>query len=139
MTTIANLRSGLNTRLATIADVQTSAYMLSVPAPPCVEVSTLDEVLYDRTMQRGFDEYRFIIRAYSGLTSDIGAQKTLDLFLASSGSGSVKAAVEGDRTLGGVCSDLQVESCSGYRVYAADGRGPFLGAEWTVRVLATGT
>lgn len=138
MTTIANLRSGLNTRLATIADVQTSAYMLAQPTPPYVEVSSVDEVEYDRTMQRGFDEYRFIIRAYAGLTTDIGSQKTLDLFLASSGSGSVKAAVEGDRTLGGVCSDLQVESCSGYRVFVSEGRGPFLGAEWTVRILASG-
>jgi len=138
MATVAALRSGLNTRLATISNVQTSAYMLSAPTPPYLEVAAVEEIEYDGAMGRGLDTYRFIVRGYAGLVSDRGAQVKLDEFLASTGSTSVKAAIEGDRTLGGACSDLQVERVDGYQVYAAEGRGPFLGAEWTVRVLATG-
>jgi hypothetical protein len=73
-------------------------------------------------MGRGLDKWTFTVQAFVALASDIGAQVKLDAFLAPSGSQSVKAAIEADGTLGGIVADTSVVSCTGYRVYARDGR-----------------
>ena len=133
MTLLADIRAGLAANLAALSDVQVSAYALSNPTPPCVEIVPA-EIVYDKALRRGLDSYVVTVRVFVGMASDVGAQKRLDLILASSGSGSVKAAIESDPTLGGKCDDLRVRSASGYRVYGAEGR--LLGAEWDVEVMA---
>lgn len=136
--TLAELRAGLAANLDTIPSTQVSAYMLSAPTPPSIYVYP-QQVDYDGTMQRGMDAWTFTVQAFVGLTSDIGAQKKLDLMLAPTGTNSVKASVEADRTLGGKASDLRVTEATGYRVYTLEGaRGPVLGCEWTVDVIVDG-
>ena len=58
--------------------------------------------------------------------------------LAPTGATSVKAAVESDRTLGGVVESLRVTQCSGYQTYTLPGDRQVLGAEWTVEIHAAG-
>jgi hypothetical protein len=111
--------------------------MLANPTPPAIHVFPAD-VLYDLAMVRGLDKWTFTVQGFVGFTTDIGAQVTLDLWLAPSGSGSVKVALEVDATLGGLVADTTVVDCSGYKVYVTEGRTPVLGAEWTVEILATG-
>lgn len=135
--TLTQIREGLAANLAAIDGCQVSAYMLSNPTPPTVHVYPGD-IDYDLAMHRGLDKWTLTVQAFVGMVSDQGAQVKLDAFLAPSGATSVKAAVESDKTLGGLVSDLQVVSCSGYRVYARESGGPVLGAEWTVEVLASG-
>ena len=137
MATMEALREALAVNLAGIPGLQQSAYMLGNPTPPCAEVmpATID---YDVTMHRGLDRWNFTVRVYVGATTDIGAQKRLDLMLDSAGTYSVKAAVESDRKLGGDAADLRVKTCSGYRIYERQGGGALLGAEWNVEVLARG-
>lgn len=137
MTTLAQVREGIALNLSTIADVQVSAYMLGNPTPPAIEVVP-EQVTYDLAFQRGMDQWNVTVRAFVGLTTDVGAQKRLDLMLASSGANSVKAAVEASPTLGGAVDDLRVTRASGYRTYTFEGRPPVLGAEWAVEVFATG-
>lgn len=136
MATMAQIREGLKTRLAAISgDYQVSAYVLAAPSPPCIYVAG-GPIQYDLSMGRGVDDMTFTITALVQLTTDVGAQKKLDTLAAASGAGSLKATVEGDRTLGGVVDTLHVSEAAEERVYEAAGKPPMLGREWTVRVLA---
>lgn len=135
MATFAQIRAGLKANLDAIVDVQVSDYMLSNPSPPTIQVFP-EAVTYHQAMGNGMDAKRFTVQAFVGLTSDVGAQKKLDTWLDDSGSTSVKAAIEADRTLGGFVDDTTVIEASGYKVYALEGaRGPVLGCEWTVEII----
>jgi hypothetical protein len=87
-------------------------------------------------MARGADTWHLTVRVYAAANLDRGAQVKLDALMAPSGSSSVKAAVESDRTLGNVVNDAHVVRCSGYRVYERGGQAALLGAEWLVEVIA---
>lgn len=137
MTALAPIREGLATNIRTVFTAgQVSAYMLSQPTPPCAWPYP-SEIDYDQAMQRGFDELQVKVLALMPLTDDVGSQVMLDELLASSGSNSMKAAIESDKTLAGVVLDLIVESCTGYFTYQLTS-GPCLGAEWVVRIAAPG-
>ena len=142
MPDLVAIREGIADALNAIPELQASPYMLSNPTPPSAHVFP-DEVDYDQTMGRGHDDWFMTVQAFVGMITDIGAQKRLDLMLNPAGAYSVKAAIEADSTLGGVVDDVQVQSCTGYRVYARSvtisGSGdPVLGAEWRVWILAAG-
>lgn len=130
------IRAGLAANLATLADaegLQVNPYMLSNPTPPNIDIFP-DEVNYDIAMQRGGDENLMIVRACVGFISDQGAQVKLDRLLASTGSTSVKAAIQSDLTLGNACDDLRVTKCSGYQLYDRGGGTVVLAAQWMVQV-----
>lgn len=133
--TMAEIRLGLNTRLATISGLaQTSAYMMSSPSPPMMQVMGVDEVTYDEAMQRGVDRLTFVVQAFAGTPDDQAAQVLLDGWLAASGSGSVKGAIEGDITLGGKVTSARVTRAAGYREYDLPNRGKTLGTEFYIEV-----
>jgi hypothetical protein len=113
---------------------QVSAYMLSSPSPPCVQVMGPDEIIYDITFGRGSDTWMFIVQVFVALVSDIGAQKRLDRMLAPTGPESIKEAVERDTKLGGSCKDLRVTRSAGYQQFVLEGRGAVLGSDFTVQV-----
>lgn len=140
--TLAQIRAGIAANLATLTgapgNVQISAYMLGNPTPPTLQVMGPDQIDYDQAMQRGMDEWRFIVQGFVGAATDIGAQVNLDEWLAPAGGLSVKAAIESDRTLAGTVMDSYVESASGYKVYQLDSQAHVLGAEWTIRLLVAG-
>lgn len=138
---IADLRQGLATNLAAIPEVQVSPYILSNPTPPTIWVAGL-ETNYDtaygsRTTGSTYtDEYVALVQGFVALSEDIGNQMLLDNLLAASGSYSVKAAIEADKTLGGACDDAWVETAT------RPGLNTFLTmslvlAEWSVRIIAT--
>jgi hypothetical protein len=144
-TDLTAIREGLAANIAGLTGIQTSAYLLANPTPPAAEIEP-GPIDYDKAFARGLDDWRFLVRVFVGLTSDIGAQKRLDVFLAPSGVNSIKAAIESDPQLGGACDDLRVMKCTGYKLFVREvtsaGRGsplgPLIGAEWTVQVLAEG-
>lgn len=136
MATLAQIREGLRANLASISDVQVSAYLLSQPTPPCIEIAPAS-VEYDLAMQRGADRWTIVVRAATGLTTDRGAQVNLDELLAPTGARSVKTAIEADSTLGGVVDDLRVTTMRAYRAIPRESGGPLLGAEWDVTVIAS--
>jgi len=119
---------------------QVSPYVLSNPTPPAIQMMPGgDAVEYHQAMRNGLELWTMTVQAIVANVGDIAGQKRLDEFLASTGSSSVKAAIESDKTLGGAVMDLIVRSCSGYREYArADGGGSVLGAEWTVDLYVNG-
>jgi hypothetical protein len=133
-----DIRAGLAGALrAAFRDVQVSEYVLANPTAPGLEIDMDPEgVSYDEAMARGHDEWWWIVRGFVSGATDKGAQIRRDEWLASSGSSSVKAAVETDETLGGACFDLRVVSAQP-RVYTVD-NSQYVGAEWRVQVWATG-
>lgn len=135
MASITSIREAMASALQEIPGLQASAYMLANPTPPSAEIFPAD-ISYDQAMQRGHDTNVFTVRVFVGETTDIGSQKQLDQYLESAGATSVKATLESDRTLGGVCQYLRVTDCSGYRRTVMEGRGAILAAEWRVEVLA---
>ena len=111
MATQAQIREGLRARLATIAGWIVSAYVPGSPSSPGMYVMP-GAIAYDIAGSRGADELIFAIVAYAAVVEAQGAQLKLDQARAPSGAGSVKAAVEGDRTLGGVVDNCRVASAS---------------------------
>ena len=105
-----------------------------------------DEVIeYDYTFDRGMDEWSFLVQARVATVGVVEQQQNLDAMIEPFGELSVKTAIEGVdrtdpnyRTLGGLVRSCLVVSCSGYRRYEVEGRGPVLGAEWQVDVVAKG-
>jgi hypothetical protein len=137
MASLTSIREALAVSLSVIPDIQANAYLLSNTTPPVFEIEP-GETEYDLAMARGLDRWTVTVRALVSAATDIGAQRFLDKLIESSGTLSVKAAIEADSTLGGAVADVSVKTCSGYRSFARDGGGPLLGAEWTVEILATG-
>lgn len=116
-----------------------TGYILNQPRPPCFDVDIHEDgVNYDLAMSRGIDEWWFKITALCATGTADGAQRTRDGFLKSSGTGSVKAALETDRTLGGVVDSLHVTNVVPRTLAAPDTDALYLGAEFTVRILASG-
>lgn len=136
--TLAQIRSGLATNLATVTgSPQVLTYVLSNPTPPAFVIVPASTE-YDQAMARGLDKWTFRVVAIVSAASDQDGQKTIDAYLAPSGSTSIKAALESDRTLGGVVQNLRVTQVSGYILQEEAGI-PNLTAEWTVEVYATGS
>jgi hypothetical protein len=136
--TLAEIRAGLETALAAIPGVVTSAYMLENPPDLCLQVMGPDLIEYDQSMHRGLDRWTLVIQAYSGSPDSQAAQQNLDNWMAPSGTTSVKTAVEADITLGGVVQAARVMRSAGYRIYDLPNRGKTLGTEFFVDIYNTG-
>ena len=136
MTSMTDLRTGLANRLATITGLRSTATIPDNPAPP-VAVVMPGRVNYDTAFGRGSDEYEFTIMLIVGRVADRASQTTLDTYCASSGSTSVKAAIEGDRSLGGNALDCRVTAMTSQGSLAI-GDVTYHTAEFAVTVIAGG-
>lgn len=136
MTSLSDLRSGLATRLATITGLRSSAYIPDNPQPP-IAVVMPGRIQYDTAFGRGSDEYTFSIMLIVGRVADRASQTTLDAYCASSGSASVKAAIEADRSLGGKALDCRVTEMTNQGSLAI-GDVTYHTAEFNVTVIAAG-
>lgn len=121
-----------------IDELQVKPYMLTNPSPPSAHLWPSGPVDFDATMQRGADEWLFTLQVFVAEGVSESSQVRLDEYLEPFGPRSVKAVLEADETLGGLVDDVTVTEASGYRRYLTEGRGPVLGCEWTVKVLAPG-
>lgn len=134
MTTLADLRSGLGTNLATISGLRVSEDLPEQINPPMAVVG-LQSIEYDQSFQRGLVVYRFQIPLLAARASDRRAQITLDNFMSTSGSSSVKVAVESDKTLGGAAFDVRVTEMGSIGTIELDSN-MYLAAEFVVEVYA---
>ena len=136
MTALTNLRTGLATRLATINGLRSSSYIPDNPQPP-VAIVMPGRITYDTAFGRGSDEYQFTIMLIVGRVADRASQTNLDAYCASSGNASVKAAIEGDRTLGNNALDCRVTEMTNQGSLAI-GDVTYHTAEFSVTVIAAG-
>lgn len=101
---------GLGVRLATISDLRVDDYPADTVNPPAVVVGLPTETAYDFSKARGFDQATFPVFVIVGSAFSRAARDALGPYLAGTGDQSIKAAIEGDRTLGGACSTLRVKN-----------------------------
>ncbi len=134
MANISDLRNGIATNLATIIGLRTAATIPDNPNPP-IAIVTPNTVTYHRSMQNGMSEYSFTVTVVVGRVSERTAQNTLDLYCSATGTGSIRKAVESDRTLGGKAFDCVV---TGMRNYGSIqlGDNTYLAAEFDLTVQA---
>jgi hypothetical protein len=109
MTNINGVRDALKNNLQTITNLRTYDLIPDVIVPPCAIVGQLD-FTFDIDNARGLDQASVDIYVIVQRMSERSAQDKLDNFLAGSGKGSIKTALESDRSLGGLVDTLRVIS-----------------------------
>lgn len=106
--TISQVKDGLKARIESISGLRAFDYQPDQVNPPFA-FPTLDSIVYHQTgMGTGGVVMNFTITLIVTRASERSAQDALDQYMAWDGSKSVRAAIEADRTLGGVCDDLIV-------------------------------
>jgi hypothetical protein len=134
LASITNIRAGLATRLGTISGLRTSATQPDNPNPP-IAVIIPDNTRYDDTFGRGMDTTTFRIILIVSRVAEKQAQNALDAYCATTGSSSIKAAIEGDKTLGGSVFDCRVIEMRNYGQIPI-GDVTYLGCEFVVLTYA---
>ena len=133
MATLSELRAGIAANLATVAGLRTSATIPDQVTPPMAVVMP-QTITYDLAAARaGGDEYEFTVTVIVGRVDERTAQNRLDAYCSSTGSSSIKAAIEKDKTLGGKAFDCRVTSLRNYNQVTV-GDTTYLSAEFVVQV-----
>jgi hypothetical protein len=130
MANLSELRTGLATNLATVSGLRTAATIPDNPNPPIAIISP-DSIGYDSTFGRGMQEYRFTVTVLVGLVSERSSQNKIDGYCSSTGSSSIKLAVESDKSLGGKAFDVRVSEMRTYSSVSV-GDVKYLAAEFIV-------
>jgi hypothetical protein len=139
MGSVASIRDGLKTRVATISGLNVFDVLPQTFVTPAAVVRPGDPlIIFDQTMGRGSDDFVFTVTIYVSLVDETSAQDALDAYLAGSGSSSVKAAIEGDGTLGGAAHFSRVLMAGDYG-QAVVNNVPYLSVSFSVGVTASGT
>ena len=138
---IQAIQQGLVNALAPITGLRAYAALPDSINPPVCAVTELD-VTYNGTFagsasSYGMVETLFSLGLYVSRADDAAGRKALVGYLNPSGSQSIPAALQTDRTLGGACRTMIVERVRGaYRLYTI-GSIDYLGATFDVRVWST--
>lgn len=103
----SQVRDSLKTRLETISGLRAYDLIPDTVTPPAAIVGQLD-FTFDIDNARGLDQAQVDVLVIVQRFSERSGQNLLDLYLSGSGASSIKAAIEGDRTLGGVVNTLRV-------------------------------
>jgi hypothetical protein len=130
---ITAIRTALATNLGTITGLRTAAEVPDLPNPP-VAIVALNNVTYDRAYAKGMTSYTFTVTVIVGRAAEREAQRRLDTYI-STGSSSVKYAVESDKTLGGNAYDCRVVSMDSVGSLTISDT-TYLAADFTVAVIA---
>jgi len=103
----SQVRDGLKTRLQTISGLRAYDLIPDTVTPPAAVVGQLD-FTFDIDNARGLDQAQVDVLVIVQRFSERSGQDLLDSYLSGSGATSIKAAIEGDRTLGGTVNTLRV-------------------------------
>tara|TARA_R100001443_G_scaffold84831_2_gene91498 strand:- start:2206 stop:2616 length:411 start_codon:yes stop_codon:yes gene_type:complete len=136
MATFSSIRDGLKTRLETISGLSAYDYVPDFIEPPIALVAPLNTLNYDTTMGRGSDTYEIPVILYIANIDAQTSQDDVDAYLASSGATSIKAAIEGDATLGGAAMSARVVSATDYGEYEVTQGTSYLGVTFNIEVIA---
>jgi hypothetical protein len=131
--TISEMRTALADNLATISGIRTYADIPDNPAMPAAVVQ-LRSVSYDQSFGQGMAEYSFIVTVIFGRIATSSAQRNMDALI-STGTGSLKDAVEVDRTLAGSAYDTRVTDMTDITSVTI-GDITYLSADFAVSVFA---
>lgn len=130
---IAAVRQGLATAAAALGGGLTATgYAPGVAVPPCFFPLGV-EIDFDDAAARELDSVTVSCRLLVSHADDQAAQAALDAYLAGSGAGSIKTALESDPTLGGACDWVRVARIDNYGLHLV-GDTAYLGVAVTVEV-----
>ncbi len=135
MTPLADILGGLAARLRTIAGLRVLDYVPDAIAPPTAIVQLPRSIAFDLVAGRGADSVDLRVLVLVGAVSDRASTRNLARYLDGAGATSVKAAIEGEPTLGGLKVDAyvpRVENTGSYSFAGVD----YLGALFVVNVTA---
>jgi hypothetical protein len=130
---LADIRDGLATNLATISGLRTTADLPDNPSPPIAMVQ-INNISYDEAFQGGLVFYNFTITVVVGRVSERSAQNRLNAF-ASTGVGGIKHAVESDKTLGGEAFDVRLQEMTSMGAITL-GETQYMACEFSVQVMS---
>jgi hypothetical protein len=130
---ISLLRAGLAKNLATIKGLRVVETLPDLVNPPMAMIG-LNKVAYNQQNQRSMAEYTFQVTVVLGRVSERTAQRDMDVLVAP-GEGSVKYAIESDRTLGGNAYEVFVPELSAIGALQVNGID-YYSAEFSVQVFA---
>jgi hypothetical protein len=130
MAEISELRAGIKTNLATITGLRVSDFQPDNINPPVAIVFPIS-VNYDETFARGMQTYTFSVQVIVGRVSERTGQNSIDAYISSTGTKSIKLAIESNKTLGGKAFDLRVTDMRNYGELTV-GEVNYLSAEFVV-------
>ena len=135
---ISAIRAGIGANLRTLAGLRVAETIPDSFSPPIAVVS-LQSVQYNgafntKTVQ-GLTTYNFVVSVIVGKVAERVAQNRLDSYI-STGTATVKAAIESDRTLGGAAFDCVVPEMTNVGAVLLSGDVSYLAADFTVTVYA---
>lgn len=112
MAALTAIIDGLEARLATISGLRTYDYPADTVSPPAAIVSLPETVAYDRVLARGADTWNLRVLVVVAKSTDRAWRTKMAQYLDGAGASSVKAAIEGDRTLGGAANTTRVAAAT---------------------------
>jgi hypothetical protein len=130
MASISELRAGIKTNLATITGLRVSDFQPDNINPPVAIVFPIS-VNYDDAFARGMQTYTFSVQVIVGRVSERTGQNSIDAYISSTGTKSIKLAIESNKTLGGKAFDLRVTDMRNYGELLV-GEVNYLSAEFVV-------
>jgi len=133
-TTVSQIKTGLAANLATVSGLRAYAYQPDNVNTPFAW-PLLDSIQYNGAMGGGLITHKFTISVVVGRSAERTAQTLLDGYLSYKGATSIRAAIESDRTLGGVVQDLIVESANNISTLEAND-ATYLAIDFVVTVYA---
>lgn len=132
--TITAIKTALAANIGTISGLRTSAEVPDNPNPPQAVIQ-LQSVNYDGAFQQGLTTYNFLVSVIVGRVDERNAQQNLDAYASSSGSKSIKLAVQSDKSLNGTAFDVRVTDMTNIgTVLLSD--ATYLAADFVVTVYA---
>lgn len=119
---------------SSIQGIQTHPGVPDSIVAPAFSAGEPDPIEYDETFG-GLVQILFKSRLYAARVDAQAGQAALNGYLGPTGPLSIKAAIQKDRSLGGLSRTLQVERAHGYGAYKV-GAEDYYGVQFDVRVWA---
>lgn len=133
--TVTQVSTGIKNRLATISGLRAFSYQPDQMNTPPFAYPELNQVDYHRAFQGGNVTMNWTIHVIVGRWTDRTAFAALDQYLSYDGAKSIRACLEADKTLGGVCQTLVLTSGADV-TSVGEGGAEFLEVQMTLTVHA---
>jgi len=130
----SQIHEALSLALAAVPGLRVADHLPEQVSPPMAVVQ-LQNITYHRAMAGGTSEWQFLIALVAGRMGDRSAQRQIDGWVSYDGSQSIRAAIETDQTLNGVCQTLIVADMVAVRPITL-GDASYLSCEFNVTVHA---
>jgi hypothetical protein len=135
---VEEIATALATALEAVPGLNTADYLSDRITPP-VALVAIETVDYHGSFNGGDVVHEFSVHLIAGRTDTEAGIKTLEAFMSQGGSSSttsIPAALEADRTLGGVVSSLKVTKGGPMTGLAIDGNPAYVWVPFSVEVHA---